>query len=152
MMTMRTTPCSDCGKQMAGARGSLPASARRCHPCRRAMPSNAVRLARPNPRGTLYQVARAIGIPAGHASEWRLVIYRALAERDGASCGICSTPVDLSIPSGPKGDASGMGPSVDHVVQHAHGGSDDLSNLRLTHWSCNLRRGRHEIVALPVAA
>lgn len=46
-----------------------------------------------------------------------------------APCGICGRPI--------------LDPAdcdVDHIVPVAHGGTDDLGNLRLTHASCN--RGR----------
>ena len=55
---------------------------------------------------------------------------RWMHERDGGTCGICGAPVDLA-----KMD-------IDHIVQLTDGGSDDPSNLRVTHPSCNRRRPR----------
>lgn len=56
---------------------------------------------------------------------------RALWERDGGLCGICGIAVDF-----------GAGMDIDHVVQRAEGGSDDPSNLRVTHQRCNRSRPR----------
>lgn len=73
------------------------------------------------------------------AMHWHRDLCRYLVERDGHSCQICGQQIDLTLTSGPRGNR--QGPSVDHVVPRSRGGSDDLSNLRLTHWSCNHRRG-----------
>jgi 5-methylcytosine-specific restriction endonuclease McrA len=49
--------------------------------------------------------------------------------RDGAHCWICG--------EGPReGDAF----QIDHVVPFSVGGSDDLTNKRLAHGSCNRRK------------
>lgn len=48
-----------------------------------------------------------------------------LLERDGENCGFCRLP----LADGPI--------DVDHVVQRAAGGSDELPNLRLAHRRCN---------------
>lgn len=66
-----------------------------------------------------------------------LLIY--LVERDGDRCAICRRRVDITLKSGTRG--SPRGPSVDHIVPRSLGGSDDLANLRLTHWGCNQKRG-----------
>lgn len=52
--------------------------------------------------------------------------------RDETLCWICGDVVDKTL-SGrdPKG------PSVDHVIPRAQGGSNDRDNLRLAHLSCN---------------
>ena len=73
------------------------------------------------------------------AMMWRRKLVGYLADRDGVKCGICNCRIDVVLSSGPRG--SDAGPSIDHVIPRSHGGSDDLSNLRLTHWSCNRRRG-----------
>lgn len=86
----------------------------------------------------LYRVAFETGAVA-EACMWRVALTRYLAERDGPKCRICSKVVDLSLSSGPRGDD--LGPSIDHVVPRSKGGSDELSNLRLTHWVCNRQRG-----------
>jgi len=59
-----------------------------------------------------------------------------LADRDGADCGLCGEPVELSLRF-----PHPMSPSVDHVVPWSLGGSHDLANLQLAHLSCNCRKG-----------
>lgn len=86
----------------------------------------------------LYRSAIAtLEIPK--ASMWLHTMCAYLADRDGPRCAICRKHVDLTLSSGPRGNAKG--PSVDHVVPRSKGGSDDLANLRLTHWTCNQKRG-----------
>jgi len=63
------------------------------------------------------------------------VTFADLGERDGWTCGICLGPVDRTLP---KTDA--MGPSIDHITPLSEGGTDDWSNLRLTHKACNTSR------------
>lgn len=53
-----------------------------------------------------------------------------LLARDGRACGLCGDP----IPSRET-------PSIDHIIAVALGGSDEPSNLRLTHLVCNQRAG-----------
>ena len=50
-------------------------------------------------------------------------------ERDGLVCGICHLDV-------PADDVH-----VDHITPVARGGSDALTNLRVTHSRCNLSKG-----------
>jgi 5-methylcytosine-specific restriction endonuclease McrA len=47
------------------------------------------------------------------------------------TCGICGKP--FTDPDDP--------PVADHVIPRADGGSDDITNLRPAHRSCNGRRG-----------
>lgn len=59
-----------------------------------------------------------------------------LAERDGTICYICESDIDLGL--------SGLdrfGPTIDHVIPLALGGTNDDSNLRLTHRDCNTKKG-----------
>lgn len=60
----------------------------------------------------------------------------ALFDRDGWTCQICSESVDYTADY-----LSDWYPSVDHIVPRAHGGSDDISNLRTAHRWCNSVRG-----------
>ncbi len=73
------------------------------------------------------------------ARRWRRNLCELLVERDGPDCGLCHQYVDLSIPSGPRGND--QGPSVDHIHPRSLGGPDTLENVRLTHWGCNRNRG-----------
>ena len=57
-----------------------------------------------------------------------------LATQD--TCGICGGVVDKTLP---KGDP--MAPAVDHIIPIAKGGHpSDLSNLQLSHWTCNRQK------------
>lgn len=55
-----------------------------------------------------------------------------LALRDGSYCGICGCDVDVAAMR-----PDPMRASVDHVVPRAWGGSDEPSNLQLSHLWCN---------------
>ena len=52
--------------------------------------------------------------------------------RTAGCCGICSGPINLSIEK-----KDGYSCSVDHIVPHSKGGSDELSNFQATHSYCN---------------
>lgn len=86
----------------------------------------------------LYRAALQV-VDVKLAMHWHRQLCAYLAHRDGDCCGICGDPVDISLPSGTRG--LDCGPSVDHIIPHSTGGSDDLTNLRLTHWACNRNRG-----------
>jgi len=47
-------------------------------------------------------------------------------------CWICGKPVDQDLPANDP-----MHASIDHVIPRSQGGSDDASNLRLSHHRCN---------------
>lgn len=91
----------------------------------------------------LYRAARST-LNITSAMHWHRELCRYLATRDGSACGICGDNVQIDIPSGIRGENGGDGPSVDHIVPTSKGGSDDLSNLRLTHWRCNKARGNRD--------
>lgn len=65
---------------------------------------------------------------------------RELLDRDGNICYICDRAIDVSL-SG----SDNLGPTVDHVIPLARGGTNQGSNLRLTHRQCNTKKG----VSLP---
>jgi 5-methylcytosine-specific restriction endonuclease McrA len=59
--------------------------------------------------------------------------YSALVERDGNGCFYCGEVVpEPDIPT-----ADGYGPTIEHLVPHAHGGPNHLSNCFLAHSRCN---------------
>lgn len=59
-----------------------------------------------------------------------------VGERDGWSCWICRLDVDNSLAwPDPKS------PSLDHVLPLSKGGKHTYSNVRITHLTCNVRRG-----------
>lgn len=55
-----------------------------------------------------------------------------LAVRDGTTCGICQTDVDMTLRYPDPGT-----PSVDHIIPRALGGTNEPSNLQLAHVWCN---------------
>ena len=55
-----------------------------------------------------------------------------ILEAYGYICYLCNEPIDMKLPRTSK-----RGATVDHVLPLSRGGSDELENLRLTHWSCN---------------
>jgi hypothetical protein len=69
---------------------------------------------------------------------------RVLAEE--IACYICGGPVDKALP-GTHRD----GPTADHVIRRADGGTNARENLRLAHLRCNAARhgGRARRIALP---
>ena len=65
--------------------------------------------------------------------------------RAAAPCAICGKPVDKDAPPRTK-----WSPSVDHIVSPLDGGhGSDRRGLRLTHYSCNSRKGRGRTVIVP---
>src|SRR5699024_7490683 len=72
--------------------------------------------------------------PGGSVNR-RSVVER-IGARDGWVCHLCKEPVDRQLywPNVRAG-------SVDHVVAVSRGGSDEESNLALSHLTCNVSRG-----------
>jgi 5-methylcytosine-specific restriction endonuclease McrA len=60
----------------------------------------------------------------------------ALIERDGNICRLCSTEIDLNLARNSR-----WGATIDHIVPLSKGGSDELDNLQLAHWICNIKKG-----------
>ena len=54
----------------------------------------------------------------------------------GTHCAICGQPVDMSLRY-----PDPLSPTVEHLVPRSKGGTDDLSNLRVAHHTCNVRKG-----------
>lgn len=61
---------------------------------------------------------------------------RELAVRDGLTCGICGTDVDMTLTRSDGLDCA----SVDHIVPRSRGGTHDPGNLQLAHLRCNMRK------------
>lgn len=62
----------------------------------------------------------------------------AIYKRDGWQCWLCLSPIDPD--ADPQGDD---GPSLDHVIPLANGGTHEPSNVRACHRGCNARRSNH---------
>jgi 5-methylcytosine-specific restriction endonuclease McrA len=59
-----------------------------------------------------------------------------IAERDGFTCGICSTLVDMLLRRPDR-----WSPTIDHIVPIFVGGDDTRANVQLAHFGCNSRKG-----------
>lgn len=57
-------------------------------------------------------------------------------ERDGTDCSLCGEVVDMSVAW-----PDPLSKSIDHVVPLSKGGAHELSNCRLAHLGCNVRKG-----------
>ena len=65
-----------------------------------------------------------------------LISREIVGDRDGWACGICRCDVDSSLAwPDPKS------PSLDHIVPLSRGGRHTYSNVRITHLTCNVKRG-----------
>jgi 5-methylcytosine-specific restriction endonuclease McrA len=87
----------------------------------------------------LYRAASETG-RVKVAMHWRFVLVAYLRERDGDRCALCRKIMCFESSTGPRGE-SAKGATVDHIVPRSLGGSDDLVNLQLAHWSCNRAKG-----------
>lgn len=65
--------------------------------------------------------------------EWKVLRQRVIAMYD--NCVICGKPVDKSLKFPDR-----MSPTVDHVIPVSNGGTNDLQNLTLAHYTCNSKR------------
>lgn len=65
-----------------------------------------------------------------------LAAFAALQIRDGNSCYLCGQAPDGDDPL-----------EIEHVKPRTAGGSDDPSNLRLAHRSCNQAKGVKAVVS-----
>lgn len=66
-------------------------------------------------------------------------IFAQVCIRDNWMCGLCRLTVDKKLLH-----PDPMSASIDHIIQVAWGGTNDLGNLRLTHLVCNQRRPRQQ--------
>lgn len=65
--------------------------------------------------------------------------------RDGGKCWICGKAVRKSTKR-----FDPLGPSLDHLIPISAGGAHTLTNVRLAHLRCNLKKGARVIPAQPV--
>jgi hypothetical protein len=78
------------------------------------------------------KIRRSRGAMSGRTAFGR---WRTIGTRDGWICWLCLGPVDPN-----ENSRSRMGPTCDHIIPVSCGGSNDVSNLKLAHRSCNSRR------------
>lgn len=78
-------------------------------------------------------------MPARTGRRWREVTVPRILRRDGGICHLCGDP---------------GANTADHLVPHAHGGTDDPRNLAACHIGCNKRRGTRpvDVVRAEIAA
>ena len=62
----------------------------------------------------------------------RTPLVQSLLIRDGNLCQICKRVIDNPLAHA----------TIDHIYPKHAGGSNDISNLQLSHQSCNTRKGR----------
>ena len=66
----------------------------------------------------------------GSSRRWREHTVPKVLRRDGGICHLCGHPGATT---------------ADHLIPHAHGGTDDLDNLAAAHVRCNQVRGTRPI-------
>ena len=59
-----------------------------------------------------------------------------IGERDGWICGLCSEPVDRTLPW-----PDSLSASLDHILPLSLGGRHVASNVQISHLTCNVRKG-----------
>lgn len=59
-----------------------------------------------------------------------------LAQRDGNRCHVCEGVINMTLSPDHE-----WGPTIEHVLPLANGGTNAMSNLRLSHLGCNRDRG-----------
>lgn len=59
-----------------------------------------------------------------------------IAKRDCYLCHLCNQIVDMDIKRTDK-----MGATIDHIVPLSKGGLDNMENVALAHWICNIKKG-----------
>lgn len=115
--------CYTRGKRAGGAR---PKSIQ-CARC-----ATTVSLTESSDSGRVKRKDTSLCLPCRRENKFGLNV-RQIALRDGTDCRICGGAVDMAL----KRPDSLFGPSVDHVIPRAHGGSDAPENLQLAHYWCN---------------
>ena len=74
--------------------------------------------------------------------------YHEIVKRDGNRCVYCGrTPIYPAYLSYAGNHHKEMA-TIDHVIPKCKGGTDDLDNLVLACWACNVRKGTREVLHL----
>lgn len=66
-----------------------------------------------------------------------------VANAKGTVCGLCGYDIDMSLRFPDK-----RAVSIDHIVPYSMGGTRDMDNLQLAHYSCNSRKQASDITVL----
>lgn len=53
----------------------------------------------------------------------------------GSDCFVCKEPVDMTLPRTSK-----QGATVEHIIPLSKDGTDEIDNLRISHWACNNKK------------
>ncbi len=85
----------------------------------------------------------ADGVPIPRLVDLSGYAERLLRERDGDACQLCFEPIDFVSRATRKNPS--LGRSIDHIIPKTLRGTDDLTNLWLTHFKCNARKGKQWI-------
>ena len=120
--------CADCGVNIDG----MSNRAERCRPCAKERMKRLNKAWVENNRERMRELSRKRYRDQGGEGYAKAKNRTALLIRDGRICDICGEFLDDPY--------DGKKTHVDHIKLVSHGGTDDLSNLRLTHATCNLKR------------
>jgi 5-methylcytosine-specific restriction endonuclease McrA len=113
----------------------------KCFGATRRKPDSKLRLAK---RRAAKSHARRLKAAQGRKVLGR---WRAIGDRDHWQCWLCDGVIDPTLL--PPHRLSG---SVDHVVPLSRGGSDADDNVRIAHFTCNVRRSNGSLTKLGMPA
>jgi len=140
----RSHPCIDCGVEYPTKANAAKA---RCPECYQAwakaqlvevacIDCGLIEIAHPNRKRCRPCKRRREQRRNGKTKDNRHLKRRTyIIKRDHGRCQVCKCKVKLGDPLHPRAA------EIDHIIPRSQGGSDDLVNLRLTHWGCNQKRG-----------
>jgi hypothetical protein len=134
---LRVKSCVSCGREFKPRFSSTVCCSQSCQIKRTVACAKAKALDKTE-RGERLRQRRRRASEKRRARGWRARFgrWRRICARDGWVCWLCSNPIDplLLHPNRMSGTA-------DHVVPLVDGGTDEDSNLRAAHYSCNCKRG-----------
>lgn len=76
--------------------------------------------------------------------DWKDVLWT----RQAGRCWICGGLMVRKSMRNADGSHDAMHATIDHLIPQNQGGSDEVSNLALAHYSCNCLRGRNNLMPL----
>lgn len=75
---------------------------------------------------------------------WKDVLWT----RQNGRCWLCGELMVRKAMFNADGSHDGKHATIDHLIPQNQGGSDEVSNLALAHYSCNCLRGRNNLMSL----